>query len=555
VVLRRIMRRFSRYLSVRLFVITVAVVAITFSISTYLNIRYTTRHLTEIAYQCAYRISDGVKRATRYDMLLNHRDHVQQLVAAAGRESGVVGVRIYDKSGVIVFSSDSLEIGRKVDFQAEACRLCHASGQPLRSDSVPRGKLTRVYKTRDGVRVLGYINPINNEPACYNASCHAHKPDQTILGVLDVMRSLANVDEYIRKTSAQMVVSTAVVTVVISILTGLFIYFLVRKPIRKLVMGMHDVASGNLETRIKVSSEDELGELANSFNKMSDELKKARDELDEWGRTLEDRIAEKTEELQRVQSRMIHMEKMVSLGKLSATVAHEINNPLFSILTYSKLISREVNEQKLDESQMALIQKHLSMIQKESSRCGEIVKNLLLFAKKGGGELGANRLNPLIEDTLALLEHHCEMQHVEVVRNLCKGEDEFICDADQVKQALMAICINAIEAMPDGGQLTVKTECLDSEVEVQVSDTGVGIPEDVGRKIFEPFFSTKVGMPGVGLGLSVVYGIIQRHKGSITYETQVGKGTTFTIRLPKKPEIEDEDEDAGASVSADDGRS
>ena len=195
----------------------------------------------------------------------------------------------------------------------------------------------RVYKTSDGERVLGLINPIRNEPACYNAACHAHDENQSVLGVLDVKMSLASVDAQVADVRRRMIVSALIMTLGVAGFSGIFIYRVVRNPIRRLKEGMKTVSRGYLDTKIEVNSDDEFGELAGAFNAMAVDLRKARGELENWANTLEDRVREKTEELKRTQTHVIHMEKMASLGKLSTSVAHEINNPLSGILTYSKL--------------------------------------------------------------------------------------------------------------------------------------------------------------------------------------------------------------------------
>jgi two-component system NtrC family sensor kinase len=352
--------------------------------------------------------------------------------------------------------------------------------------------------------------------------------------VLDVKMSLASVDRQVGRVKNEMIVSSLLMTLFVAGISGIFIFRVIRQPIKRLQEGMTTISAGDLDAKIDVKSDNEISDLAQSFNTMASDLKVARDELHEWASTLEDRIADKTDELQVAQAQVIHMEKMASVGKLSASVAHEINNPLFGILMHAKLVLRELGDNHVD---VETIKRHLSVIQAESSRCGDIVKNLLDFARQTGGEFTRHHLNSAVEQVLFLLGHHFEMQQISVTTILMQGDDELVCDARQLQQAIIAPCINAVEAMPDGGSLTVETMGDRENVRIRIKDTGAGIPRDILPKIFEPFFTTKEGEAGLGLGLSVVYGIVQRHNGKVDIDSEQGKGTTLTITLPRDPVI------------------
>jgi two-component system NtrC family sensor kinase len=364
--------------------------------------------------------------------------------------------------------------------------------------------------------------------------------EQTVLGILDVKMSLASVDARVAGIRGDMLVSAVVMILIISGISGLFIYRVVRRPIRRLSLGMNKVAAGDLDARIDLYSDDEIGRLASTFNTMAGDLKTARDELHEWARTLEERISNKTSELREAPSQIIHMEKMASLGKLSASVAHEINNPLFGILTYSKLVVRELDPDDADDDATRTARDYLKIIQEESSRCGEIVKGLLDFARQTGGEFELHHLNDIVDKSLILLRHHFEMKQIAVRREFLASNDTLVCDARQLQQAIIAPCINALEAMSKGGALTVRTKGDEDEIAIEIEDSGVGIPKDTHSRIFEPFFTTKQGESGLGLGLSVTYGIVQRHRGRIDVESEPDKGTTITITLPREPAVETE---------------
>jgi two-component system NtrC family sensor kinase len=315
----------------------------------------------------------------------------------------------------------------------------------------------------------------------------------------------------------------------------------VNAPLKKLTQGTLEIMSGNLDHRIDIDTSDEIGTLAKSFNKMTEELKRAHEELLGWAKLLEQKVNEKTAELQRAYAYMVHIEKMASLGKLAATVAHELNNPLEGILTYAKLLKRRLeNHSKIEEERDEILSE-LSIIIDETSRCGNIVKNLLLFSKQRVGEFKDEDVGQIIKRSIALISHHLEMNNVRLELDMPEHPVIVYCDAQQIEQMLLAMEINAIEAMPEGGTLRIELKEVNTDkIQIKVIDTGVGIPENVLPHIFEPFFTTKKEGKGTGLGLAVVYGIVERHGGQISVESKVNFGTTFTIVLPKKsnPEYE-----------------
>lgn len=528
-----------RYVSVKLFLVLAGVMLGLFSVHTYFDIRTISRYLTEQVYANAERASDIIVRSTRHGMLLNRKEDVHRTIRTIGGEPGFVEINIYDKYGGVMFSTDSLKTGTRVDLRAEACVGCHSEDAPLAS--VPAETRTRIYDFGADGRVLGLINPIRNDPECSGAPCHAHDAGRTILGVLDVKMSLAGVDARVASARRNMVVSALTLTLLVASISGFFIYRVVRKPIHNLRRGMKTIASGDLDARIELNANDEFGELAETFNVMASDLKKAHNELEGWTRKLEERIQEKSSELERAQGQIIHMEKMASLGKLSASVAHEINNPLFSIVTYARLIRRQIEAGELDSDAARALRDQVLVIENESSRCGDIVKGLIDFSRRTGVDFTPNCLHDVIESALSMMRHHLEMHEVEVKREFACASDELLCDGRQIQQAIIAPCINSIEAMPDGGVLTIRTLCDGDTVTVEIIDTGMGIPREEISNIFEPFYTTKEGEAGLGLGLAVAYGVVQRHAGWIDIDSVPERGTKVSITLPRKPDLEGED--------------
>jgi two-component system NtrC family sensor kinase len=521
-------------LSLSLFIWLFGVIIVAFAAYAWVNIRATGEQWNQVVLACAERFSDLLKSSTHYGMLLNRKEDVHQIIRTVGREPGVKGVRIYDKQGVIIFSANEEEIGRTVDLQAEACVICHERSIPLHS--VPSDSLVRVYADPENGRVMGLINPIENLPECANADCHAHPADQTVLGVLDVKMSMAQADATLASAKRQFIAAAMLTALLVGAASAVFIYRGVRRPVRELIDGTEKIANGDLSTEIPAGRRDEMGQLAGAFNRMTGDLRQAREELTRWSDRLEARLMQKTTELNRTQRQVVHMEKMASLGKLAATVAHELNNPLAGILNYAKLVDRTLREEDFPDEQRLELLRCLGLIHKEAGRCGDIVRNLLLFARQSGAELALVSLTPIIERALMLVQHHLEMSGVKFeTRFLDEGEDQLVCDANQIQQALVALLVNAVEAMPDGGSLQVRARSHRKVVAVEIEDTGPGISPEVLPHIFEPFFSTKNQTEGVGLGLSVAFGIIQRHGGDIEVDSQVNRGTKFTITLPRRP--------------------
>jgi two-component system NtrC family sensor kinase len=262
---------------------------------------------------------------------------------------------------------------------------------------------------------------------------------------------------------------------------------------------------------------------------MTASLRQARADLEHLNANLERQIEERSAALKNAQAQLIQSEKMSSLGKLAASVAHEINNPLAGILTYAKLLIRMHEEGALSEQARERAVRNLRLVERETDRCTAIVRNLLDFSRQRTPSLKGIDVSAALEEALSLLGHRLQMQNVEVVRDLVPMP-LVMADFGQLRQSFVNIALNACEAMNAGGTLTVTARPAGAMVEVRITDTGPGIaPENLSR-ILDPFFTTKE--KGTGLGLSVVYGIIDRHGGTLEVESQVGQGTTVVVRLP-----------------------
>jgi two-component system NtrC family sensor kinase len=311
-----------------------------------------------------------------------------------------------------------------------------------------------------------------------------------------------------------------------------FVWRVVGKPVRLLQTGTERLSGGELGYQIDLDSSDELGELALSFDAMSRDLLDAHNQITAWAKTLEARVEQKTGELKRVHEQVLQVEKMASIGRMASVLAHEINNPLSGILTYAKLLRRWV-ERLPDDPKKPEMMASLELISSESRRCGDLVKNLLTFSRVSPINLGWTELNHVVQLCVRLIQHKMEMSGVQWHLELSPTLPKTYCDAAQIEQLLLALSMNAIEAMPRGGNLWLTTSAADDRhVALKVRDDGCGIPPELMKNIFEPFHTTKQGGSSAGLGLAVSRSIVERHHGRIEVQSDAGRGTTFIITLP-----------------------
>jgi two-component system NtrC family sensor kinase len=531
--------RFAQTIATRLFLIIASVQTVVLGVLAIATVNVQQSHLMENVELSAQRISDVIARSTRHSMLLNRKEDVQHIVGSVGGQAGIEGIRIYNKAGEVIFGTIAADINSKVDVNAEACVSCHAN-QQLENPHPPKEKLSRIFTDPHGNRLLGFITPIRNEQQCSDALCHAHPASKTILGVLDVKMSLAQIDQRMNESKAQLLTLSVVAALTVALASGVFIWLVIRRPVRKLVLGMQMVSSGILEHRLESNSRDEFGLLGKTFNKMSEDLEHARAELTNWSNTLEQKVKQKTSDLEKAHNQLLRVEKMASLGNLASSVAHELNNPLEGILTFAKLLIKRIKKSVLPQDEVNAYCEELQLVADEAQRCGNIVKNLLVFSRQSSVSLQMVQVTPIIERCVLLITHHAKIRGVELKTEIV-GDDVTECDANQIQQAVLALIGNAVEAITggsanivDGKVLIAFDGTLPSSVTIRVTDNGIGMGEEVKAHIFEPFFTTRSEGKGVGLGLSIVYGIIQRHHGSIEVESEVGKGTTFLITMPRR---------------------
>lgn len=524
--------RITQTLSVKLNILLLGAMVVIFALLGYLNVRLHRQHLEQNTLAAAERISDVIKHGTTDYMLRNDREGLYRSIRTMAAEPGIEKIRIFDQEGRITYTTAAAEQNHVVDKSGEACYGCHAQSQPL--TKLNRPDRFRIYRNPAGDRVLGIITPIENQASCSNAACHAHPAEQRILGVIDTNLSLAKADVQLAESSRRMIVYTGCALLLIALLSWFFVWQVVGRPVKTLEQGTEHLGNGNLGYQIEVHSEDEIGQLARSFNDMSTRLESEHKENVAWTHTLEQRVEQKTRELKRAHEHALHTEKMASIGKMAAVLAHEINNPLSGILTYAKLLHKWIDHENGSLSRRQDICDSLDLIASESRRCGDLVKNLLTFSRATPMNVQATDLNRVIEQSLRLVQHQLDLATIQVQTELDPDLPLVQCDGAQIEQVLLALVMNAMDAMPQGGNLwlTTRINREKGEVQIVVRDDGSGISPEILPSIFEPFLTTKESGHGVGLGLAISHSILERHNGNIEVRSEPGRGTTFTVTLP-----------------------
>ena len=460
----------------------------------------------------ADQLSETIASSTYHDMLENRRPAVHREIVTIGRQKGIEKVRLFNALGTIMFSSDESEIGRSLDKRAEACYGCHAAGQPLQRLSTR--ERTRIYPAADGHRVLGMIRPIHNEQSCWTAECHAHARDEAVLGVLDVNLSLAEADRRIAGDQRRFALFAILAIAATSALLWWLSRSLILRPVAELIAGTRKVAEGDLHTTFPATARHELGDLARAFNDMIRRLGDA-------------------------QRQLVQADKLASIGRLAAGVAHEINNPLTGVLTYASLLQ----ERCADQPEVAA---DLGVIVRETKRCREIVRGLLDFARPSPPQQGPTDLNEVVRRAVAVVMNQLALSRVRLDFQLAPALHQVPADANQIEQVVVNLLMNAADAVgAEGGTIRITTaeasvpprdDAADARgpgpfAELVVEDSGSGIAASDLDHLFEPFFTTK-GNRGLGLGLAVTWGIVEAHGGTIEVQSEPGHGARFTVRLP-----------------------
>lgn len=518
--------------------LTILIVAIS-GISGYLNFRSQKKHLVETMILGADQLSRSITGATWHAMLDDDRKAAYQIMRVIADKQGVDRIRMYNREGRMVFSTDSSEQPTVATSTSEVCASCH-NKDTVRNRPTEDARV-RYAKSPSGIKTINMVALIYNEPSCSNASCHAHRASTKVLGVVDVALRLDPVQKQTRAITLQTIVWTLLEVGTGAAFVILFTKRFVATPIRELIAGTKAVSEMDLDRPINIGAagrSQEVDELVDSFNRMRERLKLAVAELNDMQATLESKVDERTQQLKAAQRKLVQSDRLATLGQLAASVAHEINNPVSGVLNLSMLLERLMASGSYPPGREPEFRKYLSLISIETARVGRIVSDLLAFSRRSKPQRAPADLNKLVRTTIGLADHKLKLISAEVVFDLQESLPLVECDASQIQQVILNLVLNGAQAMQPrgGGTLTIRTRLIPREesVELCVQDTGEGIAPENLSKIFDPFFTTKPEGKGVGLGLAVLYGIVQAHEGEVEVASQRNQGTSFTVTLPLK---------------------
>ena len=488
--------------------------------------------------QNADNISSIIEGSLYYSMLENDKAMMQRSLDIISTMSGIDEVNLYNESGNLAYSS----VHREEDCHCNAnCISCHKDldehFDPERKSYLVVGDVPEcgIHQHVPGIRHLIVKQPILNEPSCYTAACHAHSSGERMLGSLLISMPLDDLDAFSRESSTDFLLLALLIIVLLVTFLVVFTRKRIKDPLNAIIQASEKVSSGNTNIRLEIHPRllDDMRMVSVAFNNMLERMEEATNELQNWSQQLEYKVQKKSEELSDAQNELIHVERIASLGKLSSSVAHEINNPLSGILVYNKLIYKQLNSATFDHPKKESILKNLKLIETETKRCGDIVRGLLDFSRKDREDFEPLELHVILEETYRLMEHSIRVAGIEFRKDFAASRDRVICSPNQLKQACVALLVNATEAIPEHGEIIFATSNpAETEIRISISDNGSGISREDLPHIFEPFFSTKHNTSGIGLGLSIVHGIVENHKGRIEVDSEPGKGSTIAITLP-----------------------
>jgi len=522
-------------------IITLAAVVLFISFSAILRTVYI-NYFNTVLKQNGNNVGAIVEGSLYKSMLENDKSTLHGTLDIINTMPGIDDVNLYDQNDNLAYSSFAADAKNHSN---PDCISCHSDlGQIFSRNErsymiIDAESDCAMNPNKPGERHMLIRRPILNELSCYTAACHAHSRDEEVLGSLIIRMPLRDLDSALHKSSIQFLIMALLISGIIVTVLIWFTRKRIREPLLGIVSASEAVSQGEMSTRLEIKPDllDDMKMVSTAFNNMLDHIDNATSELENWSKQLEYKVRKKSEELSEAHNELVNVERIASLGKLSASVAHEINNPLSGILVYTKLVHKQVESQDLTPARKQNILRQLKLIETETKRCGDIVKGLLDFSRKNQEDFEDRHLNEIVEGTYELMLHHVKIANIRFLVMTEAKADLVRCSANQIKQACVALLVNASEAVAENGEISIRTRNTDgTTVRIEITDNGSGIaPEDVPH-IFEPFFTTKQDASGIGLGLSIVHGIVQNHKGRIEVDSAVGRGTTISMILPLKTE-------------------
>ncbi|HNQ78814.1 MAG TPA: HAMP domain-containing sensor histidine kinase [Acidobacteriota bacterium] len=511
--------RLNESVAIKLTVIITAGLLTLGTVAIWYSYRVQEKQFTGLLEAGGEKLSAMAAEAVERGMLDGDRKSIREKVKLLGAQRDVIHIRITGPDGAAAFSSVEGDTGASAGSSPAPGR------EILRIEA--SGKLP-------AYRVLDMTTPISSSPGCLNSSCHFHKAGGQALGFVRVRLSLDAYDHMRRQRSLRLIIVGLTGIILIALLVFFAAHKLVHEPVREIIRGVKEVSIGNYSSRVMEMSRDELGTLAKNFNKMTQELHKARAELMDYANTLEFRASRKAEELEKAQMRMLQAEKMVSLGKLAAVAADELEAPVREVAENAKRLAEEMNRGETGGGELEEKRRNLESIISGAKSCMKALEELIAFSKEERESLERCSLAGIAEEAAALLRQRAGETVLRVTVEKSAGPMFVKADRSRLLQAVVALLVNASEAAKgqDGGNVAISFSRVPGFVRMVVEDDGPGMEHEVAQKVFEPFFSTKETLSSFGLGLSVVSGIITKHNGKIGLETAPGKGAKFTIDLP-----------------------
>ncbi len=529
-----------RSLAIKLIFYIGIILILTIGIFAYININLQRKYLIGEMQQNAVRLSQTIEKSIEYDMLTARSDYIQKTLEDIGKQEGIENIRIFDKKGKIIAADSMGDIGIFIDKQAEACYTCHSDREPLKKLSTP--EMTRIFKSEKGYRVLGVINPIYNEPKCYNNACHFHPKDQNVLGVMDILISLSHFDGQIGKGRKQIVIYFLFTFLLLSAGISLFVVLFVNTPIRKLTEGTRKIAEGDLDYQIGRYPSGEIGELGRSFDKMTTELKKSREEIEQWNVKLKNEVKNATERLRNTNEELNRAnEKLRELDIMKSDFMRRMEHGSRSHLAVIKSCLSLIlggHYSELNEQQMDLIK----TAERRSATLLELLDDILLLSYRKSAEAAYNmepvQLAEVVQKVLDDLQDQIKKKNIVIVVKIPLDFPRVLADRNALDEVFSNLLNNAVKYTKEHGTINVSVNQKRGFFEINVSDTGIGIASKDLPEVFHEFYrapnAKSYKIEGTGLGLAIVSEIIEAHHGRLKVQSELGKGSTFTVLLPKK---------------------
>ncbi|MBC8375980.1 MAG: HAMP domain-containing protein [FCB group bacterium] len=490
-------------------------------------------YLENVTKRCGKRMSTVIDHTIRSSMISEDHAELAEALAKVQGVPGVSAISIFNDEGEIKHHSPRASIGGHEEDSMLPCTHCHSSVDPGQW-GMPE---TCVYNIQGAEgRTMIVLSPIMSTPECRSSGCHQTNEDSEVLGFMEIKLPLTELD---RALSNILYEYFAIIMLFLFLLMATLLFFIerwVNRPLKRIVDVSRSVTAGNLAVRVDVAKNElrDVHQVGMALNSMLESINQSNRELHEWSNDLENRVRSKSEDIARSQNEIFQIERLASLGRLSSSVAHEINNPLAGVLTYAKLVSRILQNPELTEEKREAVLRHLEMIQSETTRCGNIVKGLLNFSMDSSQKLESLHVNEVLAETAQLIQHSFQITDVRLITDFSASRDLVKANGNQVIQACLAVLTNALEAVDEGGDGLVTYRSYNPDMKhitIEIKDNGIGISTEDQEHMFEPFFSSKKEMSGIGLGLAVTYGILEQHNAKVFVDSAPGKGTSIKFKF------------------------